>query len=103
MCQHGGAAVDFCKAGIIPPLPTNGGGSSGGTMARIATTHLAGTCRDPWTLVNYSTCLHRLTGVFALPEQLQWRQARAEQSRARELLDPQFALLVCCANISLLI
>ncbi len=48
-------------------LPINGGSGSGsgGTIARNATTHLAGAGRV--NLVNFSTCLHRLARVAATP------------------------------------
>jgi hypothetical protein len=46
-------------------LPTKGGGSGGSTIARSAAMHLAGMSRV--NLVNYSTFLHKLARVVALP------------------------------------
>ncbi len=49
----------------LSSLPTNSSGGGGGTIARSALTHLVGAGRV--NLVKYSTCLHRLTRVVALP------------------------------------
>jgi hypothetical protein len=45
--------------------PNSGGGNGSGTIPRSALMHVAGMGRVD--LVNYSTCLHRLARVVALP------------------------------------
>ena len=59
-----GLLSTFVEQALSFPL-TNSGSNGGGIIARIPLTHLAGTGRG--NLVNYSTCLRRLTRVLASP------------------------------------
>jgi hypothetical protein len=61
-------AVELLSAFVeraLSSLPNDGVDRGGGTMARSALMHLAGAGRV--TSANYSTCLHRLVRVMALP------------------------------------
>jgi hypothetical protein len=49
----------------LSSLPKDGGDGSGSTISRSALAHLAGMGRV--NSANYSTCLHRLAWVVALP------------------------------------
>ncbi len=59
-----GLLLAFVEQASSSPL-TNGNSVGGGTISRSATMHLVGTGRV--NLVIFSTCLHRLARVVALP------------------------------------
>ncbi len=59
-----GLLLAFAES-ALSSLPANGGGGSGGNIARSPLMYLAGAGRVD--SVNYSTCLHMLARVVALP------------------------------------
>ncbi len=64
-CANKVGLLSACVERALSSLPNGGGNGGSGTIARRALTHLAGTGRV--NLANYSTCLHRLARVAALP------------------------------------
>jgi hypothetical protein len=64
-CANAVGLLFACLEQMLSSLSNNGSDSGGGTIASSTLMHLAGAGRVK--LVNYSTCLHRLARVVALP------------------------------------
>jgi hypothetical protein len=65
-CGDGVGLLSACVEWVLSsPSNSGGGNGDGGTIARITLMHLVGVGRG--NLANYSTGLHRLARVVALP------------------------------------